>query len=83
MKTVIFGLIASIAIALPAVAVEASAHGPGAQGKDQQGISAKARASYAYAPRQHRRHSIGIRSGQNAHLRQTDDPHSYGRPDRP
>ena len=80
MKTLIFGLIASVAIAAPALAGNPSAHGRDDQGK---GVSAKARASYAYAPRHHRHHAIGISRGQNAHLRQIDDPHSYGRPDRP
>ena len=80
MKTLIFGLIASVAIAAPAIAGDPSAPGKSEQGK---AVSAKARASYAHAPRHHRRHAMGIRPGQNAHLRQVDDPHSYGRPDRP
>src|SRR5882757_10016493 len=61
MKTLIFGLIASVAIAAPALAGNASAHGRDDQGT---GVSARARASYAYAPRHHRRHAIGIDSGQ-------------------
>jgi len=48
MKTLIFGLIASVAITSAGLAGNASAHGRDDQGT---GVSAQARAGYAYAPR--------------------------------
>ena len=77
MKTMMFVLAAALMAASPATAKDVSSTGTKPQ------LSSKARASYASVPRHHRRIHARTPAGQTAHLRQVDDPYSYGRPDRP
>jgi hypothetical protein len=85
MKAIPIVLAATALIAAPALAADAgkSDAKTAASANAKPELSAKAKASYAYASR-HRRHMHrGFVGGQNAHLREVDDPHSKGRPDRP
>jgi hypothetical protein len=85
MKAILIGLAATALIAAPVLAADAGKSDvkTTASANAKPALSAKAKASYAYAPR-HRRHMHrGFVGGQNAHLREVDDPHSKGRPDRP
>jgi hypothetical protein len=93
MKAILIGLAATALMAAPALATDAGKSDSKPQvskpqvSKSQVGkpeVTAKARASYAAVPRRHHRHMHrGFVGGQNAHLREVDDPHSKGRPDRP
>jgi len=77
MKAILIGLAAAALITAPALATDA------AKSDAKPEVTAKARASYASAPRHHHHMHRGFVGGQNAHLREVDDPHSKGRPDRP